>query len=51
MAWSVEGALEIVPFALLVLMTAVAVWLGVRMYRSVRPAGSATAPAAPVSPS
>jgi len=44
MAWSVEGALEIVPFALFVLITAVAVWLGVRLYRSVRPAASAAAP-------
>jgi hypothetical protein len=34
-AWSVEGTLEIAPLAFFVLVVAAAVWLGVRMYRSV----------------
>ena len=37
-AWSVEGSLEVAPLGLFVAVLAAAVWLGVRMYRSVRPA-------------
>jgi hypothetical protein len=35
-AWIVEGALEIVPFLLFSAITAAAVWLGIRIYRSVQ---------------
>lgn len=36
-AWIVEGALEIVPFVIFTVIAAAAVWLGVRVYRSVHP--------------
>jgi hypothetical protein len=34
-AWIVEGALEIVPFTIFAAATAVALWLAIRIYRSV----------------
>ena len=35
-AWIVEGALEIVPFAVFAAAAAAAVWLALRVYRSVQ---------------
>lgn len=39
-AWAYEGRLEIVPLAIFATVAGVAVWLGLRMYRSVLPAPS-----------
>jgi hypothetical protein len=37
-AWAAEGTLEIAPFAMFAAATLVSLWLGIRMYRSERPA-------------
>lgn len=36
-AWSYEGILEIVPLTIFATIAGIAIWLGIRMYRSVRP--------------
>jgi hypothetical protein len=40
LAWIVEGALEIIPLIVFAATAAVAVWLGLRIYRSILPATS-----------